>query len=398
MPKLKALQVKNLKAAGRHSDDTAGLHLFIQGTGDKLRKSWVQRITVDGKRKDIGLGGYPGVTLAQARNMALDNRERIRTGKDVQTGRQPAKATKAKAASPTFDELANLFIDRHAESWSGHKMRMATGIMRNHLGAIRPMPVDAISRRDVTGILEPLLTKTPAMAQKVRALIAGVLGDAEAKDLVTVNHAGPVIDRLMHGAGAVKTHQRSLPYDRVADALAIVDGAGRTPVISLATRFLALTAARYSEIRLATWTEIDWENRLWIVPAAHMKGRREHRQPLSGAALDVLRQAWVFRDASNYVFPSMAKAGQPLGKDTVTHTLTELEIPCSAHGFRSSFRTWAQEETDAGMEVAEGCLSHVYGDSVVRSYARGDMLAKRRDLLDQWADFLESSPLVTRAA
>lgn len=389
MPKLKALAVKNIKTSGRYSDDTHGLHLLVKPSGGK---SWVQRMVVDGKRRDIGLGGYPAVSLQQARNLAASNAERRRTGQEVVSGRDSQKPARPKpeASKPTFSDLAMAYMARHEEIWSVNHARVARSALVLHvLPVLGSKSVDTISRTDVTGILEPLLTKSPAMAQKVRAILCGVLGDAEAKDLVTANHAGPVINRLMHGAGRVRKHQTSLPYDRVADALAAIDASETWPIIKLAMRFLALVAARPGEVRLARWDEVDWENHLWVVPAERMKSRREHRQPLAGAALDVLREAREWDTGHGWIFPTLNENGKkPLGKDTLTHTLHGLEIGATAHGFRSSFRTWAMEETDTPMEVAEAALSHSYGSEMVRSYARGTLLEKRRVLLEEWADFL----------
>ena len=340
MGSLKALQVKNFREPGRYSDGTAGLHLFIQKSGSK---SWVQRIVVDGQRKDIGLGAYPAVSLAQARNLALNNKERVRKGKPVQTARQTSTkgkttTTKAKAAGPTFSDLAQTYYKRHESSWSENHARVVRTVLNVHaLPAFGEKEISAISRKDVTGLLEGLLLDRPAMAQKTRAVLAGVLGDAEAKGLVEMNHAGPVIDRLMKGAGKVKNHQRSLPYSQVGNALAAVDISDSWPIVKLAMRFLALTAARPKEVRLAEWTEIDFENRVWTVPAEKMKARREHRQPLSDAAVRVLETAKEWDTGSGWVFPSHILGGQkPLGKDTLNQTLQLLEIGATAHGFRAS--------------------------------------------------------------
>ena len=394
MPKLKALQVKNMKIPGRYSDGTAGLHLLVKESGSK---SWVQRITIGGKRKDIGLGGSPAVTLQQARNMALTNEERRRNGQDLVSMRAGQREAALKpegkpnvSTKPTFAELAAPYYRRHETSWSVHHSRMVRGILTNHgLPAMGNKPIDTITRKDVISLLEPLLEDRPAMAQKVRAVISGVLGDAEAKDLIEINHAGPVIDRLMRGAGRVKKHQRSLPYDRVADALAAIDVSNTWPIIKLAMRFLALTAARPGEVRFAEWSEIDFEERLWVVPAEKMKSRREHKQPLSDAAMAVLAEAREWDTGHGWIFPSLNLGGvQPLGKDTLTHTLNGLSIPATGHGFRSSFRTWVQDESHAETEVGEAALAHSYGSQTVRSYARGTMLDKRRDLLQEWADYL----------
>ena len=390
MGKLKALEVKNLKAPGRYSDGTAGLMLFVQKSGSK---SWVQRVMVDGQRKDIGLGAYPAVSLAQARNLALDNKERVRKGKAVQTARQTAvrgKASpKAKDNGPTFAEIAERHIALNNEQWSESHRSLVDSMMRNHIRpAFGDKPIKSISRQDVIAVLEPLRLEKPAMSQKVRALLSGVLGHAVIKGLIQENHAGRIIDPLMAGAGKVKRNQRALPYERVGDLLAIIDDSAATETIKLGFRFMVLTAARTKEVRLAEWSEIDWDNRVWNIPGEKMKSGRPHRQPLSGAAMAVLEAAKELSGGNGYIFQGRNRGNCPMTKTAYRSWMQKLECGASPHGFRANFRTFAMEETDASKEVAEGCLAHAYGDAMVTAYARGDLLEKRRELLEQWADFV----------
>ena len=400
--KLTALKVKNLWTPGRHTDGTAGLHLHIQERRNEVTRSWVQRITVDGKRRDLGLGTYPDVSLARARGMALDNAERIRKGKEPHTARQTTGKAQAdpkpkpeKPSKPTFAALAEKHYALQESEWSGDYCRVFRSVLKNHLlPALGNQPIDTITLEQIRGIMEPLRISKPSLAQKVRAAGAGVFNYAidSISDMPDFNPFGDRLDRLMKGAGRVKEHHVSLPYNRVADTLAIVDASDCWDVVKLALRFLVLTAARTAEVRNAEWTEIDWENRLWVVPAHKMKKRREHRQPLSRDAMDVLRAAWELSDDhTGLVFPSYLGSNKPLVANIFNIRFQLLEIRATGHGFRSSFRTWCQEETNVLGEVAEQCLAHAYGNSIERTYARGDMLDRRRELLEGWAAYLRET-------
>ena len=188
----------------------------------------------------------------------------------------------------------------------------------------------------------------------------------------------------------VKAHLRALPYPDVAAALGVVDASGASIAAKLCLRFLVLTAARSGEARGATWDQVDEAERLWVIPGGRTKSGTEHRQPLSDAALAVLRKAMVLRDTSDLIFPSPLKRGHPLSNMSLTKVLrdTGLADRATVHGFRTSFRTWASERTNAAHAVMELSLAHVVGSSVERAYARSDLLAKRRRLMEQWGQFV----------
>ena len=189
---------------------------------------------------------------------------------------------------------------------------------------------------------------------------------------------------------SVKAHFRSLPYTDIPRAVEII----RSSRASLATRacleFVILTACRSGEARFAQWSEIDIEERLWTIPAARMKQGREHRQPLNDQALAVLKNMQVLQDESDLIFPSPARKGKPLSDTSLTKVLRDngLADRATVHGFRSSFRTWASEKTNAHNAVMELSLAHAVGSSIEQAYARSDLLAKRRTLMQRWANFI----------
>ena len=224
------------------------------------------------------------------------------------------------------------------------------------------------------------------MRQRVRTVLAW----AQAHGFVEHNVAGEAIDGALPSMAAVKQHFRALPYQEVAEALRVVEASRASLSARLCLRFLTLTAARSGEARGATWTEIDAEAWEWRIPASRMKGAAEHRQPLSDAAMAVLEQAREIDDGSGLIFPSPARRGKPLSDMSLTKVLRDngLAERTTVHGFRTAFRTWASERTDAEHAIMELSLAHQVGSAVERAYARSDLLVKRRNLMEGWGAYL----------
>ena len=264
--------------------------------------------------------------------------------------------------------------------------------LENHaLPIIGDMAVDRISQSDVLQCVEPMWATRTETARKVRQRIRTVLRWCQAHGYVQFNMAGEVIDGALPPMPRVKSHFRSLPYTAVAEALAVVEKSGASPSAKLCLRFTVLTAARSGETRNATWDEFDFNTFEWKIPAERMKPASEHRVPLSDAALDVLDRAKDCHDGSDLVFPSPLKPGRPLSDMTLMKILRGIGLAdrATVHGFRTSFRTWALEQTDTPWAVAEAALAHSLGDSTQQAYIRGDAYTKRRKLMDQWAEYLE---------
>jgi len=374
--------VRTTKAPGRYFDGQ-GLFLMVQPSG---AKSWVQRVTVRGRRQELGLGGYPVVTLQMAREAALTNRREIRSGGNPKANRQRARGV------PTFAEAARKVYElrrpgwrsaKHAEQWIG----TLRGFVFPRFG---DQGVDEISTEDVIAVLSPIWHTKPTTAKLVRQRIGVVLTWAVAQGLRPDNPADAVKAVLARQPNR-STPQRSLPYNEVENAIAAVQGSNVAPVLMLAFEFLVLTAARAGEVRVATWNEIDLGAATWTVPANRMKAGREHRVPLSPRALDVLAEARGLRGKhGDLVFPS--RGGRPLTERGFVQALSRLGIDATAHGFRASFRVWAQERTSIPREVCEAALAHTIRNKAEAAYARSDLFKKRRELMERWARYLNPEP------
>ena len=379
--KLSATRAKALREPGRYSDGN-GLHLFISKKGGK---SWVQRITIDGRRRDIGVGGYPAVSLAQARDRAVENREAIGNGKDP-------VAEKRKPALPTFGEAARAVHEANKPRWrNGSHIRAWIQTLERHaFPKIGDKPVDTITRSDVLAVLTPIWSIRPETARRVRQRMKTIFRWAMANELIEANPAGEAIDGALPSMPKIKAHLRSLPYEEVGSALKSVDASQTTLASKHCLRFLVFTAARSGEARGAIWNEIDLEGGTWTVPGSRMKAGVEHRVPLSDEALEVLTEARQLEDGSGLCFPSSMRPGRMLSDTTLTKVLlvNGLSDRATVHGFRTSFKTWTMEQTDTPWAVGESALAHQLGGSVEQAYARSDLFVRRRRLMQQWADYL----------
>ena len=362
--------------------DGNGLYLRVTGSGSR---SWMQRIVIHGRRRDLGLGGYPATGLAEARALALANKALVNAGRDPLAERQRADV-------PTFREAAAKVYEANLSRWrSGkHTVNWWGSLERHAFPVIGDVKVDRVRRGDVLAVLDPIWTVRPETARRVRQRIRTILRWCEAHDHCAGNAAGEALNGALPPMPRLKAHHRALPYREVTEALETVDASDASLAAKLCLRFLVLTAARSGEARGATWDEIDEDAREWRIPAGRMKGGVEHRVPLSDAASTVLGQAGLLRDDSGLVFPSPARPGRPMSDMTLTKVLraTGLAEHATVHGFRSAFRDWAAECTNAPHAVMELSLAHTVGSSVEQAYARSDLIAKRRALMDEWGSFV----------
>ena len=385
MGNLTATKAKSLKKPGMHGDGH-GLYLNVTRAGSR---SWVQRIVIAGRRRDIGLGPFPTVSLARARTLAAANRTVVAEGRDPLAEKQEAKR---KAAIPTFRQAAEQTFEANKPRWRNgkHTVSWWQTLERHAFPILGDMPVDKIGREHVLQVLTPIWGVRMETARRVRQRIRAVLRWCMAHGYLEHNVAGEAIEGALPAMPRFKAHLRALPYQDVALALATVDASGAALTSKLCLRFLILTAARSGEARGATWDEIHVDASEWRIPGSRMKAGVEHRVPLSDAALEVLRRAWPLRDQSVLIFPSSVKPGHPMSDMTLTQVLrkTGLADRATVHGFRSSFRDWAAECTSAPHAVMEFSLAHTVGSSVEQAYARSDLIAKRRVLMQAWADFL----------
>ena len=373
---LSARKIESLSKPGMYSD---GGTLFLRIAPGGSRQ-WVQRLTVKGRRRDIGLGGYPLVSLAEAREATFNNRKLARAGGDPIEERRKAKI-------PTFREAAQSTYEALRPRWRSAKVaaNWKQQLERHAMKRLGPLSVDAIGREDVLKILTPIWTTKPETARRVRRCIRATLQWCVSHGYAEANMAGEVLDGALPKMPAVKSHLRALPYRELPAAMDTIRDAGTG---SLALRFAILTAARSGEVRGATWSEIDMERREWRIPGDRMKAGEEHRVPLSEAAMGVLSEATWIDDGSGLVFPSPIRKGRPLSDVTLTKVLRDkgLAKKATVHGMRSTFRDWCAE-TGKPREIAEAALAHKVG-GVEGAYFRSDLFDRRRRLMDQWAAFV----------
>ena len=382
---LSATRAKALKDPGRYADG-GGLHLYISKAGGK---SWVQRITIDRRRRDIGLGAFPSVGLAQAREKAADNRAAVAEGRDP-------VAEKHSPAMPTFREAACAVHAANKPRWRNarHAASWLQTLERHAMPVIGNTPLDRIERGNVLRVLTPIWTTRPETARRVRQRMRTVFRWGMAHGFMGTNPAGEAIAGALPAMPKVRAHLRALPYQEVGASLETVESSQASVAAKQCFRFLVLTAARSGEARGATWDEMDLQRQEWRIPSQRMKAGMEHRVPLSRQALDLLREASALRDESGLVFPSPLKVGSPLSDMTLTKVLRAVGLAerATVHGFRSSFKNWTLEQTDTPWAVSEAALAHFLGNATEQAYARSDLFERRRALMQQWADYLAGEP------
>ena len=381
MTALTAAKVKALTKPGMHHDGR-GLYLRVAPGGSK---GWMLRATIDGRRRGIGLGGYPAVSLAKVRQFADAHRLAVAEGRDP-------LAEKRWAKMPTFAEAAAKVHEVNLPRWKNgkHADQWINTLRTYAFPTIGKMSLDRVTRRDVLAVLTPIWTTKPETARRVRQRIRTVLKWAMAHEFVEHNAAGEGIDGALPAMRRFKAHHRALPYAEVPAALETIDASTAGMAAKLCLRFLILTAARSGEARGATWSETDLGNRLWTIPAERMKGGAEHRVPLSDAALAVLHEAAPLCGDNGLVFPSPRRRGSPLSDMTLTKVLRDCGLAdrATVHGYRSAFRDWAAERTNAPHAVMERALAHTVADAVEAAYARSDLLERRRALMAEWGRFV----------
>lgn len=376
---LTAQGVKAITAPGKYFDGH-GLYLRVEPNGSRF---WVQRIVIRGKRSEIGLGSPDLVSLASARATALENRKVARSGGD------PLQARREARAILTFEEAARQVHTLHLPTWRNdkHGRDFITSLETYAFPKLGKLKVTDITTADVLTVLMPIWTAKAETARRIRQRIGTVMKWTIAKGWRQDNPAENISQALPKVAKAPR-HRKALPYDEVAGCIAAIQASRATASTKLALEFIVLTAARSGEVREAHWDEIDLEGMVWEVPAERMKMKRPHRVPLSHRAVAILKAAQEADDGSGLVFPG-TKQGRPLSDMTLSKLVKELGFQADVHGFRTSFRTWAQEQTNFPREIAEAALAHLSGDAVERAYARSDLFEKRRVLMDAWASFLE---------
>lgn len=400
---LSAQRVK-LAGPGRYGDGN-GLYLLVRENGTRF---WVFRYTIAGRLREIGLGragiDRAAVPLAEARDKAAALYRLARVGVDPLEQRS-AEAAAAKAAAQaaaaraiTFRAVTRFFLGAHEDGWHNGKHRQQWQNTLNtyampHMG---DMPVAEVGTVHVLAALQPIWTRKPETAARVRGRIEAILDYARTMEWRSGENPARWrghLDNLLPARKRLATveHHAALPWRETAEFirnLSAQDG-----IASQALRFTIFTAARTGEVIGTRWNEIDIQDCVWTVPADRMKGGREHRVPLSNAAIAILHAVTPLKQGGNddFVFPGQ-RHGRPLSNMAMTSVLRRMKRgDLTVHGFRSTFRNWCAEKTNYQREVAEAALAHVLGDKTEAAYQRSDFFEKRRRLMDDWAAYCTAS-------
>jgi len=391
---LRALEVERLKKPGTWPVGTVpGLSIQVKASG---ARSWVLRVVIGGRRREMGLGGYPAVKLAGAVDRARQIRQTIDEGNDPigirAAARSALKRASAERARYNFKSAAEEYIKSHRAGWKNakHAAQWESTLVDYAFPVIGEKVVWEITNHDVLAILKPIWTTKTETASRVRHRIESVISAA-------ITRAGRTCENPARWRGNLETqlpkptkvskkgHFEALPIGQAGTFMAQLRGIKGTAARAL--EFTILTATRTTEARGAIWGEIDLDAACWTIPADRMKAGREHRVPLSAEAMTLLKS--LPKGAmTDTVFRS--PRGKQLSEMAMLMILRRMGLKATVHGFRSTFRDWAGERTNYPREVAELALSHRVGDATESAYARSDLFEKRRRLMRDWAQFLSA--------
>lgn len=394
MPKravgLTARKVETTKAPGAYADG-GGLYLQVATSG---AKSWIFRYTFAGRRRDMGLGSVATIGLADARTRALEQRRLVMAGTDPIEAKRASKAALAASVVKlvTFKECAVAYIATMKAGWKNakHAGQWTSTLETYAFPILGGVAIDAVDTQLVLRVIEPLWSKKTETASRLRGRIEAILDYAKTRGMRAGENPARWkghLDQVLPTRGAVAKveHHRSMAYEEMPNfwpRLQIQDG-----LSARALELCILTATRSGEVLGARWEEIDLDSGVWTIPSMRMKAGLEHRIPLSLVAVELLKKLAAIR-MNEFVFPGQMPK-RPLSGMAMTMVLRRMKAEATAHGFRATFRTWIADQTRYSHEVAEAALAHTIGDKVVVAYQRGDLFEKRRNLMDDWATFLE---------
>jgi len=390
LSKLTQTFVKSITTPSTYQDGR-GLMLSVTQTG---KKYWVHRYQINGVRRDMGLGAFPAVSLKDARNEADKNRILISQGIDPLAKKAEQRNASKQSRRDTFQVLARRFHKSHSPTWSErYASQWIRGLEIHIFPRLGSMPVRDIATQDVLDVLMPIWHKHPVTAERIRNRIELVLDSAKALGLREGENPARWrghMNKLLPVTKKVADAMASMPYTQVPELMRELDSIPGSAARAL--ELLILTSLRTGEVIRARWSEFDFDAGIWTIPAERMKKRRKHRVPLTQAMLDVIEQQKGLHP--ELVFPSDRKRNASLGLNSAWRMLRSVGIEdVVPHGFRSSFRTWAGEETDYANEVCEQCLAHSITKKTEAAYSRGDFLEKRRHLMSEWCRFVAKTGL-----
>lgn len=392
---LSPLEVKRLKDAGRHAvGGVSGLYLYLNGGNGS---SWVLRVTAAGKREVMGLGPYPEVGVGEARDRARAAKALFEQGINPKIQRQEQEsALQAKRASlKTFKEAALAYVAAHADGWKNpkHRAQWQSTLEAYVFPVIGGLLVQDVTQDGVMAVLEPIWKTKNETASRVRGRMESVLDWCKVRGYRSGDNPAAWkghLDQLLPAPGKIAKvrHHRALEYAKLPEFMVRLR---KQPGISArALEFAILCAARSGEVRGATWSEVNLDTAVWTVPAERMKAGKEHRVPLSRAALALLK-AQPRIQGVEHIFPG--RVGKALSDMSLSKVMRDMEVDAVPHGFRSTFRDWVGEETRHPSEIAEQALAHVLKNKVEAAYRRGDALDKRRVMMEDWCKFCDGPKL-----
>jgi len=397
MPKiakeLSALEVNRLRTKGNHAvGGVSGLYLYVNDNG---ARSWVMRLTIGSKRRHIGLGSFPTVSLAIAREQARACRVEIMQGNDpVEAKRTKAAQLRAEqAAQITFSKASESYIAAHGDAWRNPKHRAQwSNSLKTYADPIMgKLAVRDIGQEHVLKVLEPIWKQKNETASRVRGRIESVLDWCTVRGFRSGDNPARWkghLDKLLPAPSKVQKvkHYNALPFKEVPSFMQAL--AQRKGIAARALEFAILCASRSGEVRGAVWTEVDLVKKVWTIPAERMKAGKEHRVPLTESAIRILKEQSKLPSRSDYVFE--APNGGQLSDMTLSAVLRRMNVDAVPHGFRSTFRDWAGEVTHFPRELAEQALAHTIENKVEAAYRRGDALEKRREMMEAWDKFTKT--------
>lgn len=395
--KLTALSITKLKEPGLHGDG-GGLYMRVSASGNK---SWAFRFMLHGKAREMGLGALHTVSLLDARTKAAECRKLVSDGLDPIDAREVKfHALRAQASkNKPFKECAQEYVEAHKASWKNqkHVSQWENTLKEYAYPILGDVPIRKVDTEHILDVLQPIWKTKTETASRLRGRMEAILDWAAVK----LYREGPNPARwkghlkfqlpLPSKVKKVK-HHPALPYDELPDFMKALQS--DNGVAALALQFTILTVARTSETLLMDWTEVDLKKKTWIVPAAKIKAERDHRVPLSEAAIEVLIQMREITGGKGLVFPGRKK-GRPLSNMAMLKVLERLKRDdITVHGFRSTFRDWAAEQTNFPPSVAEAALAHAVGDKTEAAYLRTDHFEKRRQVMIAWAELSEKTSVL----
>ena len=377
--KLTAKFVENVSEAGKYYDQH-GLFLHVRPSG---AKKWLQRYTFQGRRREIGLGSAKIVSVATARRNAHQNLVLVSEGID------PIEDKKQDSVIPKFEVAARKVYEDNRPTWRNakHAAQFITTLETYAFPVIGSMSVKEINSSHILRILSPIWVTKAETAKRVRQRLSTVFKYCVAQQWRTDDPANIAIVEALPNPKRKVQHRKSISYNDVSGFIETVSQSSAGLSTKLGLEFLILTATRSGEVRKARWDEVNGS--LWTIPAERMKAGVAHRIPLPSRCIEILAEAKTINQGSGFIFEG-TKPNKPLSENTFNKLIKELGLEVHAHGFRTSFRTWTQEKTNYPREIAEAALAHSLRDKAEAAYARSDLLEKRAEMMEAWAQFISA--------